>query len=213
MSYTPTRSHVLLTLGVLFTIGGATRFLPDALAFAEQPAGQKVESPAGASASTLAAAPVPKPAVAQTGALQEVCFNAETASLLKEDQWLFETEREELKQQSLALQEWELELQRQTAELKTLQTALETRWDEMQAGADRDVQHLAQMYSVMKPDQAAGIFNQMDAGFAAGFLRLMPSDQAGLILAAMQAEKAYVVSVKLATLNDDVRHAAAPMAN
>lgn len=211
MSYTPTRSHVLLTLGVLFTIGGVTRFLPDALAFAEQPAGQRTESPAGASASTIAATPAPKSA--PSGALQEVCFTAETASLLKEDQWLFEAEREELKQQSLALQEWEVELQRQTAELKALQAALETRWDEMQAGADRDVQHLAQMYSVMKPDQAAGIFNQMDPGFAAGFLRLMPSDQAGLILAAMQAEKAYVVSVKLATLNDDVRHAAAPVAN
>lgn len=213
MSYTPTRSHVLLTLGVLFTIGGATRFLPDALAFAEQPADLKMASPASAAASTPAAAPVPRPAVAQTGALQEVCFNAETASLLKEDQWLFETEREELKQHSLALQEWELELQRQTADLKVLQATLETRWQEMQASADRDVQHLAQMYSVMKPDQAAGIFNQMDPGFAAGFLRLMPSDQAGLILAAMEAQKAYVVSVKLATLNDDVRHAAAPHAN
>lgn len=213
MSYTPTRSHVLLTLGVLFTIGGATRFLPDALAFAEQPADLKRSSPVSAAASTPAASPVPRAVIPPTGPLQEVCFNAETASLLKEDQWLFETERDELKQQTLALQEWELELQRQTADLKALQATLEARWQEMQADADRDVKHLAQMYSVMKPDQAAGIFNQMDPGFAAGFLRLMPSDQAGLILAAMEAQKAYVVSVRLASMNDDVRHAGTPAAN
>ena len=62
------------------------------------------------------------------------------------------------------------------------------------------------MYSAMKADQAAQIFNQMDAGFAAGFLRLMASDQAGLIMVNMQTQKAYLVSVKLATMNDDVRN-------
>ncbi|OYW84184.1 MAG: hypothetical protein B7Z22_11160, partial [Hyphomonas sp. 32-62-5] len=82
---------------------------------------------------------------------------------------------------------------------------LEARWQEMQASSDQDIEHLARMYSAMKPDQAALIFNQMDAGFAAGFLRLMASDQAGLILANMEAQKAYLVSVKLATMNDDVR--------
>jgi flagellar motility protein MotE (MotC chaperone) len=45
----------------------------------------------------------------------------------------------------------------------------------------------------------------MDSGFAAGFLRLMVPDQAGLVLANMEAEKAYLVSIKLATMNDDVR--------
>ena len=207
---TPTRSHVLLTLGVLFTIGGVTRFLPDALAFAEQaPApGQQASSPVEAGASTVAARPASQPAVA-TGQLTEVCFNSESASLLQEDQWLFESERAEIKERQLALQQWEIELERQTADLKALQETLEARWEEMQAGSDQDVQHLARMYSAMKPDQAALIFNQMDAGFAAGFLRLMQSDQAGLILASMEAQKAYIVSVKLATLNDDVRAAPA----
>jgi flagellar motility protein MotE (MotC chaperone) len=72
--------------------------------------------------------------------------------------------------------------------------------------ANQDIQHLAQMYGAMKPDQAAGIFNQMDAGFAAGFLRLIPSDQAGLILANMENEKAYIVSVKIASTNSDLRN-------
>lgn len=201
------RSNVLLTLGVLFTIGGATRFLPDALAFAEQaPAADTTTTAAPAASETAPADPATSaPAASSKGNLTEVCFSSESASLLEEDQWLFEAEREDIKQQKLELQTWENQLAQQTAELKVLQETLEARWQEMQASSDQDIEHLARMYSAMKPDQAALIFNQMDAGFAAGFLRLMASDQAGLILANMEAQKAYFVSVKLATMNDDVR--------
>lgn len=197
------RSNVLLTLGVLFTIGGATRFLPDALAFAEQaPATEAKISSAVASTETT---PKPEPAVASSSNLTQVCFSSESASLLEEDQWLFESERDEVKKKQLELQDWENQLEQQTAELKLLQETLESRWQQMQASSDEDIAHLASMYSAMKADQAAQIFNQMDAGFAAGFLRLMVSDQAGLILANMEAEKAYLVSIRLATMNDDVR--------
>jgi flagellar motility protein MotE (MotC chaperone) len=201
------RSNVLLTLGVLFTIGGATRFLPDALAFAEQaPAADTTTTAAPAASEAAPADPATSaPAASSKGNLTEVCFSSESASLLEEDQWLFEAEREDIKQQKLELQTWENQLAQQTAELKVLQETLEARWQEMQASSDQDIEHLARMYSAMKPDQAALIFNQMDAGFAAGFLRLMASDQAGLILANMEAQKAYLVSVKLATMNDDVR--------
>ncbi len=201
------RSNVLLTLGVLFTIGGATRFLPDALAFAEQAPAAGTNATA-APATTEAAPADAAPAAASKSNLTEVCFSSKSASLLEEDQWLFEAEREDIKQQKLELQTWENQLSQQTAELKVLQETLEARWQEMQASSDQDIEHLARMYSAMKPDQAAQIFNQMDAGFAAGFLRLMASDQAGLILANMEAQKAYLVSVKLATMNDDVRNMA-----
>ena len=88
-----------------------------------------------------------------------------------------------------------------------LQKMLDERWKRMSATADQDVEHLASMYAAMKPDQAAAIFDQMDPSFAAGFLRLMPSDQAGMILAGMETSKAYVVSVKLASRNEDIRRA------
>ena len=64
---------------------------------------------------------------------------------------------------------------------------------------------MAQMYGAMKPDQAAIIFNQMDPGFAAGFLRLLNSEQAGLIMANMESQQAYIVSVRLASINEDLR--------
>lgn len=208
-SLTPNRSHVLLTLGVLFTIGGVMRFLPEGIAFAEETPAATNAATAAADASTL----VPAVSVTERRTAEppgEICFSAETAALLQEDQWLFENGREDLREQQLTLQTWENELETRTAELRALQETLEARWQEIQAVSDRDLEHLAQMYSVMKPDQASQIFNQMDPGFAAGFLRLMQSDQAGLILANMDAQKAYVVSIRLATLNDDVRTAPLP---
>ncbi|MFN7054819.1 MotE family protein [Hyphomonas sp.] len=211
-SLTPNRSHVLLTLGVLFTIGGITRFLPEGIAFAEQqpnaPAPATAAANPAAGASTQVQAPSQSlPDRRNTAPPGEICFSAETAAALQEDQWLFENGREELREKQLQLQTWETELTGRTAELRALQAALEERWQAIQSVSDADVQHLAQMYSVMKPDQAAQIFNQMDPGFAAGFLRLIQSDQAGLILANMDSQKAYVVSVRLASMNNDVRNA------
>ena len=199
-------SHVLLTLGVLFTIGGATRFLPNGLAFAEdlglKPATETAAAKTGGAA---------KPADPSAADLQEVCFTTESAAMVAEDQWLFESQKEEMKNEKLALQTWEKELETQTAELQALQTTLEARWQEIQGASDQDIKHLAGMYSAMKPDAAASIFNQMDPAFAAGFLRLIPSEQAGLILANMDSKKAYVISVKLATMNADVRNAPASL--
>ena len=201
-------SHVLLTLGVLFTIGGATRFLPSGLAFAED-LGLKPAAEGTATAEPVAAKPAGKST--NPADLNEVCFTTESAAMVAEDQWLFESQKEEMKNEQLALQTWEKELEAQTAELQALQTTLEARWKEIQGASDQDIKHLAGMYSAMKPDAAASIFNQMDPAFAAGFLRLIPSEQAGLILANMDSKKAYVISVKLATMNADVRNAPADL--
>ncbi|MEQ9505288.1 MAG: hypothetical protein RLO80_03380 [Hyphomonas sp.] len=196
-------SNVLLTLGILFTIGGATRFLPSGLAFAED------LGLSSRAANTEEAVTKADPAPADPAGPAEVCFTTESAAMVAEDQWLFESQKEELKNEKLALQTWEKELEAQTTELQTLQTTLEARWQEIQGASDQDIKHLAGMYSAMKPDAAASIFNQMDPAFAAGFLRLIPSEQAGLILANMESKKAYVISVKLATMNADVRNAPA----
>jgi flagellar motility protein MotE (MotC chaperone) len=198
-------SHVLLTLGVLFTIGGATRFLPNGLAFAED-LGGKISTEATTHPEAEAAPAADAGAKKGPG---EVCFTDKSAAMVAEDQWLFESQKEELKNEKLALQTWEKDLQAQTAELQQLQATLEARWQEIQGASDEDIKHLAGMYSAMKPDAAASIFNQMDPAFAAGFLRLIPSEQAGLILANMESKKAYVISVKLATMNADVRNAPA----
>ncbi len=205
MAKSSARTHVLLTLGALFTIGGATRILPHAIAAAE--------GNSGAQTSTAAAHAEVTPAAFEldTSPVDEkVCFTGAAAAALASDQKSLKDRAAALQEQELALRAREQALDQQAAELQSLQQTVNDRWKNMTTSANEDIQHLAQMYSAMKPDQAAGIFNQMDPGFAAGFLRLMPSDQAGLILAGMQAEKAYIVSVKLASKNGDIRSAAPP---
>lgn len=204
-----TSSNVLLTLGVLFTIGGATRFIPN-MATAEEASATSSEADAThvASASIDATESPETPAtLANTGSapLESVCFTDEAAEALAEDQWMFEQEEEAQRERRLALDSRALELDRQAAELEALHETLETRWAQMRETSDEDLLHLAKMYGAMKPSEAATIFDQMDPGFAAGFLKLMPSDQAGQVLAGMESGKAYIVSVKLASINADIR--------
>lgn len=214
-----TRSHVLLTLGVLFTVGGATRFIPSTFAQAEgsKPADQMdVATPVSAKPTKTDRLPSPvdlstpaRPLLRAAGS-KEVCFSGETAKLMAEDSAQLLQDREDLHDKEMSLQEWQAELKAQSAELKTIRETLEARWQTMQDESDTDLTHLAQMYGSMKPDQAAQIFDQMDPSFAAGFLRKLSSDQAGVIMANMNTEKAYIVSVKLASINGDIRNSRDP---
>ncbi|MHA7858243.1 MAG: MotE family protein [Henriciella sp.] len=193
------RSNVLLTLGVLFTLGAATRLVPANVADArEADSDEKVETvstkPEDAKA-TKAALPVEG----------QICFSEDLSEALAADQLRLETETEALAARELELQALEAELAETRADLTALQASLETRWEDMQAFAGEDLNHLAQMYGAMKPDQAATIFDQMDPSFAAGFLRLLSSEQAGLIMANMESQQAYIVSVRLASINEDLR--------
>lgn len=194
-------SHVLLTLGVLFTIGGAVRFLPSGAAVAEE---AKPSEPALTALQLEDQSDIIAPSADQSG-IEQACFTAEAAEQMMEDQWLFATEQEALNTRQLALDARAVEVSAQIEELRGLQAALEDRWAQMSAASDADLQHLAKMYAAMKPGQAALIFDNMDPAFAAGFLKLIDSEQAGLILASMDARRAYIVSVELANANADIR--------
>lgn len=194
------RSNVLLTLGVLFTLGAATRLVPANIADARE---ADADQPAEAAATqTVSAVPTASQSVPIEG---QICFSEDLSAALAADQSRLQTETEKLAAKELDLQAMEAELAETRADLIALQASLETRWENMQAFASEDLNHLAQMYGAMKPDQAATIFDQMDPGFAAGFLRLLNSEQAGLIMANMESQQAYIVSVRLASLNEDLR--------
>lgn len=219
-SQTNRSSHVLITLGVLFTVCGAARFLPEGQASAEE---VKSEPEVTEASATPAASkndeksaesyPLDKVDYESSGPTDltaktnQVCFDGDMAVALSEDRWLFEEREASLKDQQLTLQEWDNRLRARANELEALENVLNERWEQMQAVSGSDMKHLAQMYGSMKPDQASPIFDKMDANFAAGFLRQLPSDQAGLILANMETEKAYIVSVRLASMNNDIRTA------
>ncbi|WP_370172383.1 MULTISPECIES: MotE family protein [Hyphomonas] len=189
------RTHVLLTIGVLFTIAGGTRWLPQAFATTDR--ASTVNDPLKALPQAMT--------VDESDRVQNVCLTGDLAAAMEQDQKDIEQRISDLRQDEIDLRNRKLELAQQAEDLKQIQEQLDTRWQKMSDTANQDLHHLAQMYAAMKPDQAAGIFDQMDAGFAAGFLRLIPSDQAGLILANMDNEKAYIVSVKIAAKNSDLR--------
>ena len=194
------RSNVLLTLGVLFTLGAATRLIPANFAAANETA-----EDLAAELVTMTQPTVPSDNPTLLSADGQICFSEDLSGALAADQKRLQTESEKLVERDLELQALAAELEQSRADLTALQATLETRWQNMQAFAGEDLNHLAQMYGAMKPDQAATIFDQMDPGFAAGFLRLLNSEQAGLIMANMESQQAYIVSVRLASINEDLR--------
>lgn len=90
-------------------------------------------------------------------------------------------------------------LQKQLVAVETAKASLDESLRYRTEIAKDDITHLSAMYETMKPKQAARIFNEMDANFAAGFLRQMKGSQAGLILANMNTTKAYQISLILAS--------------
>jgi flagellar motility protein MotE (MotC chaperone) len=123
----------------------------------------------------------------------------------------------ELRQRRAALAEREAKLDERAQMLEMIEERLRDRLSELEAAqrkleataalvddaAGKDVRHLVAMYEQMKPKQAGQIFNAMDPTFAAGFLGQMNAPSAALILANMDAEKAYSVSLLLAGRNVD----------
>ncbi|MEL7031271.1 MAG: hypothetical protein AAGL97_09060 [Pseudomonadota bacterium] len=199
------RSNVLLTLGVLFTLGAATRLVPADFAQATAAESDESQSTVSADAEPANAEPANALATSSVPVEGQICFSEDLSAQLASDQARLEAESDNLIARELELQAWEAELDQTRDDLAALQATLETRWQDMQAFAGEDLNHLAQMYGAMKPDQAATIFDQMDPGFAAGFLRLLNSEQAGLIMANMESQQAYIVSVRLASINEDLR--------
>lgn len=207
-------SHVLLTLGTLFTLSNAGKFLPDDIAIAQEQITPTITANIEKESAENDVEPDANPidtrvrnlSMAMPAESDQKCFTGAMAAALADDYWLFETEKEQLRDDQFDLRARENQLEARMGELEALHGLLEERWSLMQTTANEDVKHLSEMYESMKPDQAALIFDQMDPLFAAGFLRQISSEQAGLILANMDAGKAYEVSLSLSNLNTDIRN-------
>ncbi|GGA11500.1 MAG: hypothetical protein CML50_08600 [Rhodobacteraceae bacterium] len=105
--------------------------------------------------------------------------------------------------QALSIAEQEIE-RRMTAMQET-EEKLRATLAMAETAAEDDVSRLTQVYATMKPKQAAALFQEMDAEFAAGFLGRMRPDAAAAIMAGLDPQTAYTISVMLAG-----RNAAAP---
>ncbi len=193
-----TNSSIILTLGALLALGSAARFVPtDASAeeFDAEETKGTADTP-GASGASSAGASANDPGI---------CFTGEAAERLRADKEMIDARIAELQSEEIRLQARSRELDAQFAELESLQLSLESRWEELIQTANDDVRQLSMMYASMKPQEAGEIFSRMDPAFAAGFLRQIPSDQAGQILASIDPDKAYAISLILASRNADIR--------
>ena len=103
------------------------------------------------------------------------------------------------------LETLEVKLKDQMAQIEAANDTLEARIELMETTANEDIDHLVKMYQVMKPKQAAEIFDSMDPAFAAGFLREMNSERAGMIMANMDSRKSYSISIIMAAKNAKYR--------
>jgi flagellar motility protein MotE (MotC chaperone) len=206
---TASGSNILITLSVLFAVGGAARFLP-ATGIADA---QDAPRPAKEADHLPVLDPAGLPPV-QEGSVSSLasggCVSPDLVVQM-EAEWAAIADRQRaLGEKEAALATLGADLSQQSAELEALEAFIEDRWTQLQAGAQEDLTHLAQMYAAMKPDQAARIFEETDPAFTAGLMRMMPGERAGLVMAAMSPARAYEVTVILAQRNGDLREASDP---
>lgn len=134
-----------------------------------------------------------------------LAFNPDAACLTPALVAAFEPRQKDLEdrtsrldQRQAELEDLESTIQSRLGDMETTRVELVAMTEKLDLVAGEDISHLVEMYSTMKPKNAAAIFDRMDAAFAAGFLREIDSARAGLIMASMGEEQSYRVSLLIA---------------
>lgn len=121
----------------------------------------------------------------------------------------------EIRRREREVEEREAAMAERASVLAALETRLQAQVEALQAAeadlaatmalADRaaedDIQRLVGVFEVMKPEDAAAVFAEMDPGFAAGFLARLPAEAAAAILAGLEPRQAYGLSALIAGRN------------
>ncbi|PHR91200.1 MAG: hypothetical protein COA69_11800 [Robiginitomaculum sp.] len=141
---------------------------------------------------------------------QQLCVTGEVLETINNKMERLKLRETEISEQETAFAAIEQRLKKQLAVVETAKNALAKEINERTELAKNDIVHLTTMYEIMKPKKAAVIFDRMDSKFAAGFLREMKSAQAGQILAAMDATKAYEISLVIASRHAKYRPRKSP---
>jgi len=134
------------------------------------------------------------------------CITGDVLETINADMGRLKLRKKEIVERESALTAIEKKLATQMSAIEKANTALEINIESLKSLANDDLKHLVNMYQTMKPKQAAEIFNSMDPSFAAGFLREMNSDKAGLVMANMDARKSYAISLIIAGRNSKYRY-------
>lgn len=148
-----------------------------------------------------AAAAMPQPSAPDPAA-----DDAETASAGEVDVLTSLSKRRaelDARAQSLTMQEnliaaAEKRVDDKIAQLKTLQTQMQTLLGQRDTAEQAQITALVKTYSSMRPKDAARIFNSLDDDVLLEVAQAMKPDVLGAILAQMQADNAQKLTVKLA---------------
>ncbi|WP_439124635.1 MotE family protein [Marivita sp.] len=130
-------------------------------------------------------------------------LNAAFEAIKEREQRLIDRETE-MDQRETSVAAAETAIEAELAKLEQAEQNLRETISLASAAAEDDLSQLTDVYANMKPKQAAALFEQMEAAFAAGFLARMPTDSAARIMAGMTPEKAYEISVRLAGRNANI---------
>ena len=143
-----------------------------------------------------------QPASAPSPALEEI---APTLAVLlaeaEERHAALDARERKLDEIEATLQDARSQIAADLARLTEAEAALRDRIASADTAAEDDVARLTTVYENMAPDIAASLFALMEPRFAAGFLGRMRPDAAAEILAGLDTEKAYAISVVLAGRN------------
>lgn len=131
----------------------------------------------------------------------ETCVAPELFSALREREGELQRRADAVADREAELAILEQRLQERIQVLARTKNELEELVAQTEMANAEDIERLVRMYQAMKPKEAGEIFNAMEESFAAGFLAQMRPDAAALILANMEAEKAYAVSLIIAGRN------------
>lgn len=117
-----------------------------------------------------------------------------------------ETRAASLDLRQAELEDLEIKIQSRLGDMEKTRDELQAMTGRIDVIAGEDISHLVQMYSTMKPKNAAAIFDRMDPAFAAGFLREIDSARAGVIMAEMGEEQSYRISLLIANRHAEWRN-------
>ncbi|MBO9666255.1 MAG: hypothetical protein J7501_05530 [Bdellovibrio sp.] len=149
--------------------------------------------PAEAKAATAEAEATPeaKPAPMTTDELDHL-------TKLNDRKKELDAREEELNRQETELQAQKVELDKRLKELEEMRGKISSMLEERVKADDQKVDTLVQMYSNMKPPQAAKVFETMDEDLVVEILGRMKKKNAADIMNLLKPEKAQIISEKYA---------------
>ncbi len=109
-----------------------------------------------------------------------------------------DSREEELNRVEAELTAQKAELEKRMAELESTRKNISTVLEEKVQSDDKKVDKLVEMYSNMKPQQSAKVFEEMDEGLAIEILGRMKKKNVAEIMSLVKSEKVKVLSEKFA---------------